>query len=367
MSNLASALGAVTFAVPRHHFIPAQGWAWPTAGIEGFWIDRGRDLNRWWRAVYSDTVIVTQIDDGAMELTEENLRKTFNYTCSSSGPSLVFAFLALLDAQPGHRVLEIGTGTGWTAGLLSHLVGEEHVTSVEIDETLAATAMDSLTSAGLAPHLIVGDGAEGAPPKAPFDRVHVTCGVRDIPYSWVAQTRPGGMIVMPWMANNRVLRLTVHDDGTATGDFHDECAFMPMRSQRQPESTSLPDDEREQELEIFTARSMFTHSPGWSICLMELVGDLPFITDYDHGSLVTLRVGTSLAQAHLTPTGARVTQRGPRNLWDEAERAHHLWTEWGCPGIDRFGISVTPEGQYVWLDEPQRPVTPLNATCSEAM
>lgn len=361
MTDRFGALGAAAFAAPRHHFIPGQAWARPTAAAEGYWIDRERDGERWWGAVYSDTVIVTQLDDGMTELTEEAVKKPpRNATCSSSGPSLVFAALDLLDARPGHRVLEIGTGTGWTAGLLSHLVGEERVTSVEIDKTLAGTAKDGLARAGFSPHVVVADGAEPVATDRPFDRVHVTCGVYDTPYTWITQTRPGGVIVMPWSRNHRVVRLIVHDDGTATGTFHDKCGFMPLRSQRPSQQGGIPDDEREREVHPDVVHRLLSTSPGWEMCLMERVGDTPFHTQRgEDGSFVVLTdvpSGTSLARVHLTSAGARVTQRGPRNLWDEAERAYDMWTDWGCPGIERFGMAVTPTTQYMWLDDPDHPV-----------
>lgn len=54
-----------------------------------------------------------------------------------------------------------------------------------------------------------------------------------------------------------------------------------------------------------------------------------------------------------------VWQRGPRDLWEEMETAFSRWVRWGGPDRDRFGLTVTPEGQHVWLDTPDRPVSPL--------
>ncbi|TDC15998.1 methyltransferase domain-containing protein [Streptomyces sp. 8K308] len=358
MTSRAGALAAAAFAVPRHHFIPPRAWAWPTAGSEGHWIDRERDADRWWSAVSSDTVIVTQIDDGETELTEEAVRKTFTYTCSSSGPSLVFAFLDLLDPGPGHRVLDVGTGTGWTAGLLSHLVGEENVTSVEVDQTLLTTAEKNLARAGVSPRLVLGDAAEGAPAGGPFDRVHVTCGVYDIPHDWIARTRPGGTIVLPWSRNHRIVHLTVGDDGTAAGRFHDSCAFMPLRGQRPARIGGLPDDERERAVTT-DVRRILDLTPGWEVYLAAVVGDIPAVVrkGQDH-VLAILSEGASHARLETKGSGGTVTQRGPRNLWDEVERAHLAWTAAGAPGIDRFGLTVTQDRQDVWLDSPARTVNP---------
>lgn len=133
------------------------------------------------------------------------------------------------------EVLEIGTGTGWTAGLLASRLGDESVTSMEIDQVLLATATEHLKQAGLFPRLVLGDGAKGRREGAPYDRVHVTCGVREVPYAWVEQTRRGGAIVFPWMprwAGGHLVKLIAVGDGTAVGGFHSGVDFMLLRSQR---------------------------------------------------------------------------------------------------------------------------------------
>lgn len=70
----------------------------------------------------------------------------------------------------------------------------------------------NLKAVGHAPRLVVGDGADGFPQGAPYDRVHATCAVAEIPYAWVEQTRPGGVIVAPWQpgrGHGLKVRLTV--------------------------------------------------------------------------------------------------------------------------------------------------------------
>ena len=72
------------------------------------------------------------------------------------------------------------------------------MTSIEVDPGIAAQAAATLTTVRHAPRLITGDGADGYPPGAPYDRVHSTCAVAQIPHAWIEQTRPGGLIVTPW-------------------------------------------------------------------------------------------------------------------------------------------------------------------------
>lgn len=100
---------------------------------------------------------------------------------SCSQPSLVVAMLDALDVREGHRVLEIGTGTGagWNAALLSERVGDSgHVVSIEVD---ADTAHGSLARAGYRPLVVTGDGAEGYQCDALYDRLICTASVRKIP------------------------------------------------------------------------------------------------------------------------------------------------------------------------------------------
>jgi hypothetical protein len=57
-----------------------------------------------------------------------------------------------------------------------------------------------------------------------------------------------------------------------------------------------------------------------------------------------------------------VEQRGPRDLWNETEAAYLEWIKWGSPSRDRFGLTVTPHGQQIWIDTPDRVVTSISAS-----
>ncbi|MEU1815327.1 methyltransferase domain-containing protein [Streptomyces roseifaciens] len=110
-------------------------------------------------------------------------------------PGLVFSMLADLDVGEGHRVLEIGTGTGWNAALLAHRVGPSgSVVTVEVDGTVASAGREALRRAGLGPAVraLHRDGLLGFPERAPYDRGIATCGLRTLPFAWVEQTRRAG-------------------------------------------------------------------------------------------------------------------------------------------------------------------------------
>lgn len=99
---------------------------------------------------------------------------------------------------------------------------------------MADAARSNLAGAGRVPLVITGEGADGYFPAAPYDRVIATCSVRAVPYAWVAQTRPGGIIVTPWgttVENSALLRLVVDDNGElAVGRIVDWATFMLLRS-----------------------------------------------------------------------------------------------------------------------------------------
>lgn len=346
--------------VPRHLFIPPAGWADADDGSRA--IDRGAGEPGWWAAVYSDAPIMTQADDGATDPASG----TGTATSAASQPSLVLDFLDLLDVQDGHRVLEIGTGTGWTAALLSWRVGGGNVTSIEVDEHVATRARVNLDRAGYTPRLITGDGAAGWPAGAPYDRVHITCGVERVPPAWIEQTRPGGRIVLPWMPGNPIgyqVRLDVLGDGTAIGRLHRPANYMLLRSQRKERIWNPHDaDAAERTTTRLDPREIDRGGRAAELVIVAQVPDIGwFPVPEDDGSFSLLlfeqgRPDGSWAECDYEPghDGFEVTQCGDRCLWDEVSAAYLRWASLGRPVLDRFGLTIAPEGQAVWLDAPDR-------------
>ncbi|GAA0335954.1 methyltransferase domain-containing protein [Streptomyces blastmyceticus] len=360
-------------AVPRSAFLPDLMWPHDITTHRITTVDRAGDPDGWQHAADSDMPIVTQWDDGA----HRAYRPGMTATVSSSKPSLVLSMLTDLDAHPGHRVLEVGTGTGWNAGLLAHRLGPASVVTVEIDGSAARAARTALAQLGLDVRVIHGDGATGHPARAPYDRVIATCGVREIPFTWVEQTRPGGIVLVPWgthfSSTEATARLTVADDGAgARGPFTNLVTFMRLRAQRSapPDYDSYVTPESRA-----AAETSFT-----TLTREELLGG-----DYDVNAFaIGLRVPDC---AHLidrtTGDGRRtlwfygltdhswaavvhrddksrftVYQWGQRRLWDEVESAYQWWIDQGRPQIERFGLSMDATGQRAWLDSPERPVRP---------
>lgn len=113
-----------------------------------------------------------------------------------SQPFIVALMTDLLDIRPGDRVLEVGTGLGYHAAILSELAGK--VYSVEIVEELAQEAKSRLASLGYdSIELRIGNGAYGWPEHAPFDRIVVCAASELAPPALISQLKPGGRMVMP--------------------------------------------------------------------------------------------------------------------------------------------------------------------------
>lgn len=117
-------------------------------------------------------------------------------------PFLHAAFLGAVAPQPGETVIQIGTGTGYYTAILSTLVTPGgHVHAVEIDEALASRTRNNLSSfEGIS--VICADATALELPEA--DLIYVNAGVVAPPISWLQALRPGGRIIVPWQANDKV-------------------------------------------------------------------------------------------------------------------------------------------------------------------
>lgn len=113
-----------------------------------------------------------------------------------SQPFIVALMTQLLEPASDHRVLEIGTGSGYQAAILSTLVKE--IDSVEVVAELGHSATERLRKLGYANVLVrIGDGYLGWPEKAPFDRIILTASPPEIPPVLIEQLKPGGRLVAP--------------------------------------------------------------------------------------------------------------------------------------------------------------------------
>ncbi len=120
-------------------------------------------------------------------------------TSSSSEPSIMAIMLEQLQAQSGHRVLEIGAGTGYNAAILAAIAGPEGaVSTIDIEGEIVEAARRHLAQAGCGTvDVRDADGWLGLPDRAPYDRIEVSVGVDDLSPRWHSQLREGGILVAP--------------------------------------------------------------------------------------------------------------------------------------------------------------------------
>ncbi|WP_149181101.1 methyltransferase domain-containing protein [Streptomyces sp. TRM49041] len=356
------------WAVPRHAFLPERIYVGDT--LEPCL--RTTAPETWLSAAYADGPVVTQVNDGADPGDEERWPSS-----SASDPSIVLRMLQMLELSSGHKVLEIGTGTGWNAGLLAHRLGSDNVSTIELDPALSAQAALNLKGVGLEPEVIRGDGAADHAARAPYDRIVATCSVRHVPQPWLRQVRPGGMILTPWESPwlcYGLLRLVVDDDGGASGRFHPYSAFMLMRTQRT-------------DLRIFRDVVRDEHVPDeaettlspWAVMGDDWAAQFAIglqLRDVWHtwhenpdvkgvASRLWLATTDATSWAAVDWDGRNnerftVWEYGPRRLWSEVEAAHLWWRMANEPAPGCFGLTVAPDGTHrPWLDHPDRRVPML--------
>jgi len=185
-------------AVPRHCFLPEAPL----------------------RSAYADDVYVTKRNSDG------------DAVSSASQPAIVAEMLEQLDIRPGHRVLEIGAGTGYNAALLDALVGPcGSVTTVDIDDDTVLRARKALDEIGCERvQVIQGDGELGFAEGAPYDRIIVTVGTWDLPPAWWDQLADGGRLVAPLTIRGCEHSVAFdYRDGVMRSRSIVGCGFMPMR------------------------------------------------------------------------------------------------------------------------------------------
>lgn len=169
---------------------------------------------------YGDESVVTKRDEHGTAIS------------SVSAPQIIAMMLEQLRVQPGHRVLEIGSG-GYNAALLAELAGPHGaVISMDIDDEVVRRARAGLSTAGYdRVNVLCGDAEFGAKEYAPFDRMIVTVGAWDIPPAWVEQLASGGRLVVPLRMRGLTRSVAFEYDqrGYLAGREYDLCGFVPMQ------------------------------------------------------------------------------------------------------------------------------------------
>jgi protein-L-isoaspartate(D-aspartate) O-methyltransferase len=321
--------------------------------------------------IYSDTALATPL----VERFGARLPAS-----STSQPSLVADMLELLAVAPGHRVLEVGAGTGYNAALLAELLGEQRlVTSVEVEEDMVAQTRRLLAGAGY-PGITVlcRDGFDGVAERAPFDRIVATVGCADLSPQWAAQLAEDGRLLVPLRhAGGHPLLLLGREDGGLGGRVAGWSGFMDARGQLHADrlwsmGIVQPDDPG--------AVGERAPWPGFGAYETDPGPDDP-VDEHDflfYLSLVDRRAcwaagGVALSDgrngwATADPSGIRWWR--DESLADDLDRHHAQWLAIGRPTLGDYRVAFVPLGEgrpplasgwaldrpsfreLLWLEEP---------------
>ncbi len=147
-----------------------------------------------------------------------------------SAPHMVAIMTDLLQLSPGESVLEVGTGCGYHAAVTAEVVGPENVYTVEYHERLAQRARETLGRLGYDDVSVRhGDGREGWPEYATYDRIYMTCAAREFPDALVEQLRDGGVLLGPLGNGTQVLTRARHSGGALQRESHGRVRFVPLK------------------------------------------------------------------------------------------------------------------------------------------
>jgi methyltransferase of ATP-grasp peptide maturase system len=350
-------------AIPRHLFIPHY-YLQDTSTRPSRWIRHQpydqQSTREWLTLVYSPTTVITDVAwyaDRGVQMP----------VCSSTKPDLMIRMLETLDVRDGHRVLEIGTGTGYNTALLAHRLGDHQVHSLDIDPALVAAARERLARLGYHPSVVTGDGAEGLPEHAPFDRIIATCSLRAFPTPWIHQLRPGGMALVhlegPLGAGNLLALRRESTQPRVQGRFLPWWGcFMARRTSARPTTgsprpvpTTEPPTTRHTTLnpvqidgnQMFPFLAQLHLPPGMYRAI--------YLTDNDTPVTYLASPDGSWCEITRQPDNTahhQVREAGPTHLWAAIETAWTQWTQLGAPAWHEFGLTATPTEHRIWHQNP---------------
>ncbi|WP_327639071.1 hypothetical protein OHB24_12085 [Kribbella sp. NBC_00482] len=304
----------------------------------------GRADPQYLDAVYTDQALMTQTKP------VQGQADSFVWSSSSSMPSVMADMIEELQISPGMAVLESGTGTGYNAAILCHLLGDSAVTTTEIDPELRLTALERLAELGYHPST--------APQPRSYDRILSTHAVAKIPYEWITWSKPGAILLTDLRppANSQVgawVKLTIDEDGRgATGRLMPPRGYF-MSARKVPEYAeighTLPEltlDEHQRRAELIETRAVRAQP--------EILNDQAFglycwrsnpnVWSWFHDGEITLSTADgSWAQVR----GQTVSLIGERDLWAEVEHTYQDWQAAGWPPITDWTVRVTPDGSTV--------------------
>lgn len=352
--NLSSPLVEAAFKrVPRHRFI--DHFFRRENGDCGAQLQEMRpssfpNADAWLQAIYTNDPLATAYD-------EENTA-----TSSSSSPAAMAIMLEESELRPGLRVLEIGTGTGYNAGLLAAIVGSPHqVFTVEIDADLARQAelrLNQVVGSGVTVH--AGNGLEGYAPGAPYDRILATGSTSTVPLAWLEQLRPGGIILMNLIGHmgacaflkivKEDARLAAHGCFLSGSEFMElhPAGIYPRRGATlvgqyiaRPVTTQQSFTSTDFDISLLWDRqldfALQLSFPQMSFASVYVDPICPCLIDLASDTMLLFRpVGDEQWQVEV---------RGDPHLWEKVSKTYQLWMVANCPDVSEYVIDIDEMGR----------------------
>jgi protein-L-isoaspartate(D-aspartate) O-methyltransferase len=348
--TLETRLRQAFLTVPRHLLVPTH----ITQVEPGEW--REQDASA---VVYQDRPLITKLSPGRLP------------SSSSSAPSLMAGMLEALDLAPGLRVLEIGTGTGYNAALLSEIVGiSGQVVSVDIDSNLVELAQLRLKNAGYSNiQVATANGLLGFEQNAPYDRIIATGCVTSIPSAWRSQLVSSG-IALGSLKQGRatpLFQLFKQRDGTLHGTLLSiPASFMSLYTDSPPAFSridfsaydALPLVEEGNVADTLVGRIMEPydaslaqflsfHLPGMELYMRYLGGASTLRSNV---AQILILDGTMLSLVHPDEHADfwKMTVRGTVPLWSQITTLIDSWEHSGRPSLEQYEIYVDQQGKSVF-------------------
>jgi len=332
--------------VERHRFLREfSRWDPATSQPVPVQFDPARPSEEVLRVIYSDQALGTRFRDGLP-------------SSSSSQPSVMADMLEALELEPGMRVMEIGTGTGYNAALLAEIVGSRgSVVTEDIDPGSAAEAEEAL---GAIEHgsvrVVARDGAEGVPEDAPFDRILVTVGCPDFSIRWHEQlTEEGRMVVPLEHAGLHPLVLLTKGSQGLEGRFFAWTAFIPIREllhQELPWPTVYVREQKDgaRKLPPWDGFGIGTPIPGWGIP-RDVMDFFLFLALTDRRAVALppppssigdrWEVGITDSSGSALAGSGGIRASGDQDLFSDLVRHHDSWEEAARPAIEDWHMTFT--------------------------
>lgn len=353
--------------VPRHPFIDhyyRQDRVGPKMKWNQVIFDQVEQADQWLAAIYTNDALVTALDSYSQP------------TSSSSAPCAMAAMLEQLDLRPEMRVLEIGTGTGYNAAILAYLTGDPHlVFTADLYSALTEKAqerLDRVVGPGVTVH--TGNGLDGYPPGAPYDRIIATASWYRVPLPWLDQLRSDGMIVMNlrgrlgWCGFLRVVKTGM--GRAACGIFTAGSDFMVLQEQESPSAsfvslipkyTGRPVTERF----LVTSQEFDPRQLSYDPLLLILQLAFPYLyqgwikAEADPAPAMCLIDTASETLLKFSPEANEDTWtleiRGDPCIWEGITQAFHQWQSLGDPPLTDFVVEIDESGQQFIFGKDQKP------------